>query len=436
MATATDTSLPASALRDHFPGSFSEKGFSLKTDGDSLILQRVSIGGKLYDLRIYRWDADQQLIKVDGSYKILSHVVSEIQRTLQVYLEHHYRDNPHWNRYFYRDQPEWFCIRNRKGVDLDCTDYYKQEAINEGRDVMSKLHNMFFSESRVSHSSDRVDLVSPTMIAKDSFPKPSESHGIQSSVDEYVSPGLLPIHGHTIRTAPNNLEDEDIVDHEDLEEPDNDQKGVGTQTSTGSLDHVELPFDKVHKASKEPKLQRIRREAAEALPQAIVQKDQGTSPVSVGTNTYAEEAPYATVIDGLEEIVAPGDESCDYLKHINYGDLSRYSVLPPAEQQANSNHRLLSRALTAFIKLVQNPEDQTSDCKGMDLWLKALWQRAYQNYTQLRYVYDREDTATREAYNTFEKWCRHYAAKSIAGFVVSLQNLRSLVEKLEKLPIE
>lgn len=429
MATVNEPArLPASLIRKGFMDG-AQPNFILETDGESLILRRVPIGGKLYDLRIHRWDANDKLIKVGSDYKILPHVASEIQRTLQVFYESHFRDNPSCNRYFYKGDPEKFVILDKRGNPNDYTDFSGDEdAIHNARDIMAHLYNRFFAESRVSYSPNGVNFVSPKMVAKD-LPSKSKESGGNSSTKSRINQYVSPIISSGSNSVGSSTRDERIDDDDSDEELDSEVNGSLANKE------AEVPKPPVDTGAMQDE-SHVGKEIANILPKSMVREIATPQGGRGGPQFAAQTEVLGKIHSGLNSVSLPNTSECDYLKGITYPELSHFAAdASPKGIGRNPKKLKLKKALNAFVALVKEPNESSVDCKGMKLWLEALYQRSYKNYSQLRAVYDREDQQTKSSYPTFDKWCKHYAAKAIVGFVRSDKSLGGLVAELEKVPV-
>lgn len=95
--------LDLNAIRRHFPAAGEGGNFRIDTDSNCLIIRRVLINGKPYDIRVWRYDADLKLIKVSEQSLFSRQTIYTVQNLARDIFQNYIGSNPEQTKLFYSD---------------------------------------------------------------------------------------------------------------------------------------------------------------------------------------------------------------------------------------------------------------------------------------------------------------------------------------------
>lgn len=406
----TQLTLPGDAVRGCLSSNPIQQNLRLETDGNCLILPRVLVKGVYYDLFIHRFDHKNKLIKIDGTSQFSIIALRKIQQIVQLFLEKTTQKFTK-NTYYYRKAPMCFKIDSGDGKGpKDLTRFSSNDSRNEEiqhtKNVMNFLHEKLFLEERTTYEHS---LIKPTFLAgNDSETSPSKAFSSSNPASSMSSlPSTLSGQRKVAHPASKGQSkgNPQVVAHNSSQR--GRKKASEHAPSNGSLPkHVQenLPLEK-----------RLGNGA---------KSDQSTQTQLEGVKKYL----YDQVTSNLDQVQS--DKA--WLKGITYRDLAEYSI----DQSKGSLNPSVVDAFNHFVKVLKNTDAIRAD-KDLEMydWIKKLYFQAYHNYKKLEEVYGFEDEATKKRFPEFDSWARHYAAKSIAGFIATNERIGRLVENLKKLSI-
>lgn len=119
--------------------------------------------------------------------------------------------------------------------------------------------------------------------------------------------------------------------------------------------------------------------------------------------------------------------SPEFFKGLTHRSLSDYSLTRDKQQDEK-----LEPAYQTFLQVLEKPSEKGDEkAEQMKKWLRDLYLSAYQQHTKLKEVFEKD----REGFSDFHNWCTYYAAKAIAGFVLTPKPIEALVAELQKTEI-
>jgi hypothetical protein len=165
--------LPVDAYKRHFPGSGKGNYPTIETDGDSLIFRRVNIGGEKYDVRIWRWDAAQTLIRLNRDSGFLRETIVEVQELAEKLFEDNFPDRTDVVVWYDDTSPDApVCKRDLKSLSQGDPDKYMDiPADHPAQETMAKIHHLLFHTVTTAISSDPNQLNFPREVQKDPVQK-------------------------------------------------------------------------------------------------------------------------------------------------------------------------------------------------------------------------------------------------------------------------
>lgn len=383
----------------HFPGWGNKP--RIETDGECLILKNVQLEDGAYDIKIWRRDAQGDIIGVSKDDPFLIDTILQVRQLAQhLFSSDGLADFQH--------KKVWFS-------DIGGTESCKIEDLTKKQDsgssdvtqeckklteLAKQIKETLFNQVGWGASLDGSD---PTI--KPTYSPPSREIEIEDEEEDEDEDYELPIAHSPCRLQPQK--ESELPEHIEklLPEPIKEQS---VPASPAAGDDVELEVEE--EAEDVDATQGLHSQVS-ADPSRPAGK-----PQSIPTpQKYVEDLD--RVLDSESELPA--------LSGIRYSQLKNYSLHknPPEYEKHYQN----------FINLLKNPKSTDKADQEMLEWLRERFREAYQHYCkQLEHVFH----ADREGFNTIEEWAKNRAATAVAGFILVKQTrIQKLVEELKDTPI-
>ncbi len=216
--------LNTNILRRHFPHAGEGLNPRVETDTECLIIRRVLINGKPYDIRVWKYDAEDQLLKFNEDTFILKKTINAVQGIVKEMYETCAPSVPTDIKLFYSDvkKGEKQCFQQNLSIsdpDKSCTDLLTnrkgEPEVHPIVDYLERIHNEFFHKIGSSDSSNVADMAIRLKVVPhedaspkkggESTPVPVEKKGavVKSETVDLSTPSKQ---GPSVTTEKENLE--------------------------------------------------------------------------------------------------------------------------------------------------------------------------------------------------------------------------------------
>jgi hypothetical protein len=320
--------LPPSAYESHFPGSGRGLHPVIDTDGECLILRRVKIGTEYYDIRIWRFDAKDALIRLSKDSSFLKEVMVDVQTLVMKLFEDNFEDITE-KRVWYSDKDPRapVCHVEQKSLPKSNPNkFQKLDAVDNPEVVqtMASIHSLFFNAVRTVVSADPNPqnlVLRPNVVSKEEEGAPASTSAIDPSI----------------------------------------------RISTGIPDHIKVNI---------PPALIDEETSTDATPPAT-----GAPPVTGAPIPTAKEHVH-TLQEALdaasEEYLGP-----DFLDNVTYQQLESFARNKTADPT-------LKKAYEAYKAVLKDPEATGADNDAMRRWLKHHYLAAHTRYQMLKSVWEKD----------------------------------------------
>jgi hypothetical protein len=175
MLIMSNASIPQSVVASHFPNAGKEATPKIDTDGECLIIRRVLIKGKPYDIRIWREDENNAPIPVNEQSSFSEKTIRDVKAIAQQMFEQcsKFPQEPARFHFKYRQAPQkGVCWVQDLKYPQNKPIIMRQNHIAEG---MLRIHHKFFNTQVTAWSSDPNEklILVPNKVQKETVYSPS-----------------------------------------------------------------------------------------------------------------------------------------------------------------------------------------------------------------------------------------------------------------------
>ncbi len=360
--------LPPETFDRHFPGSGNGQYPVIETDGECLIFRRaVKINGKNYDVKIWRFDAQKDLIRLNKDSGFLRDTLVEVQKLANGLFKDNFQ-NPTDARIWYDDTNPASPVCQKETISLPDSDDSKYTNMHPDHqqviDTMQAIHHLFFHNITTVLTTEADTHLFPKEVPKDPIPAVDESEA----------------------TAPAKKR----------------KKKKATEIPENIRIHLPPPF-------------------VAAVPSS------GTT--STGTQSVTSEgADHVATLQEELDATSAKYAGANFLTGITHTELADYARLKVGDNPK------LPRAYEVYREVLVNPGAAGADQDAMREWLRQHYITAYKRFhNHLKPVFDAD---TNKQGKDFDQWCKYYAARAVAGFLlVDKQPIKQLEDLLMTTPI-
>lgn len=364
--------LPPELFDRHFPGSGNGQYPVIETDGECLIFRRaVKINGKNYDVKIWRFapgiDGRKELIHLYKDSGFLRETMVEVQRLANELFKDNFHP-PTDARIWYDDTNPTAPLCQKETISLPESDEGKYTVIGSEHD----------------------EKIIPTMQAIHHLFFHNITTVLTTEADSHLFPKVVP------------------------------------KDQIPPVDKAESAAP-VKKKAKKKKTSDIPENIKIHLPPPFVAAAPSANPsdtTSTGTQSVTEEgAEHVATLQEELDATSAKYTGANFLTGITHTQLAEYARLKP------DNNPKLKKAYEVYREVLVNPAVQGADQDAMREWLRQHYITAYKRFhNHLKPVFDAD---TNKQGKDFDQWCKYYAARAVAGFLlVDGQPIKQLEEWL------
>lgn len=368
----TTPRLPPELFDRQFPGSGKGQYPVIETDGECLIFRRaVKLNGKDYDVKIWRFDAQKDLIRLNKDSGFLRETMVEVQKLANELFKDNFQ-NPTDARIWYDDTNPAAPVCQKETISLPDSDDSKYTNMHPDHQqviqTMQAIHHLFFHNITTVLTTEADTHIFPKEVPKDPIPRVDEA--------ESAAP---------VKTKAKKKKTSDIPENIRI--------------------HLPPPF-------------------VAAAPSA-----NPSDTTSTGTQSVTPEgADHVATLQEELDATSARYAGADFLKGITHTELADYARLKTGDNPK------LQKAYDVYREVLVNPAASGADNDAMRAWLREHYITAYKRFhNHLQHVFNAD---TNKQGRDFDQWCKYYAARAVAGFLlVDKQPIKQLEELLMATPI-
>ncbi len=386
---ATAPSMPSSLVNRHFPDSGQGDRLRVDTDGECLIIRNVLLDdSKRYDVRIWRYDANKNVILIKDQEAFLGFTIETVRDLVKDMFSQGRVQSPLGTRVWFSNlDNQALCQQEDLALPQEAAGKYSD--INETDPVASaaaQIHHFLFNTVVTGWTSSQGEPlhIYPNRVPKEDLTLPKK---------DTVEINLTKPEGKRKRKAKKKkpLKIPEHVKAQDILPP------VLNDASTNTNEENSSAGD---------------------APSVVDQAD--SSPAETPT----QNQQFNNVAEALDA-ASQSFQTNGFLKDISYSDLQNYSLWP------DSSKTDLKRGYDAFSSVLRSPNDtDTTDRSEMKQWLRHHYLAAHELHKSMKNIFEKDDD-----FENFDEWCKHYAARAVAGFIqvkdVSIENLVNYLKGLD-----